>query len=133
MNGTICGKQLMKDVLTRTGGAHPRLMLTTEDFIRLRDGEDRIYKTERENILRRADELAAKREDGQYDTPLCTYRIPDGIRLLSTSRQVLDRVMVLSFAWKFTEKEEYLERAVAEMESAARFPDSCNTIWCELW
>ena len=123
MNGTICGKQLMKDVLVRTGGAHPRLMLTTEDFIRLRDGEDMIYKTERENILRRADELAAKKEDGQYDTPLCTYRIPDGIRLLSTSRQVLDRVMVLSFAWKFTEKEEYLERAVAEMESAARFPD----------
>ena len=123
MTGQINGKQVLKDVLFHTGGAHPRLMLTAADFARLRGEAGTVYRAGRENVLRRADALIEKAEDGSYRDPLCTYRIPDGIRLLHTSRQVLDRVMTLAMAWQFTEKEEYARRAVAELESAARFPD----------
>ena len=123
MLGTIDGKQVLSDALFHTSGAHPRIILKTEDFARLRDGDDEIYRAGRQNILNNANSLIEKDENGAYKNALCTYVIPDGIRLLSTSRRVLDRIISLSMAWQFTGKDEYAQRAIDELESAARFPD----------
>lgn len=123
MNGTIEGKKVLSDALFHTSGAHPRIILKIEDFARLRNEQGDIYRAGRDNIIRTAEALIQKNDDGSYCDPLCTYVIPDGIRLLSTSRKVLDRVMCLAMAWHFTDKDEYAQRAIDEMESALRFPD----------
>lgn len=123
MNGTINGKQLLADSRMQTGSIHPRIILNEEDFSRLRNEQNAIYQAGRENILKAADILIAKNENGNYQEPLCTYVIPDGIRLLATSRKVLDRIMTLAMAWQFTGNDHYAQRAFDELESAARFPD----------
>ncbi len=56
--------------------------------------------------------------------PPSRYEIPDGLRLLATSRRVLRRVLLLAFLYKMDpSRRDYLERAWKELEAAARFPD----------
>ncbi len=56
-------------------------------------------------------------------TPPKTYDIPDGRRLLSTSRAVLDRVRTLATLWLLTDEHQYVDRAYEELATAAAFPD----------
>jgi hypothetical protein len=51
------------------------------------------------------------------------YEIPDGLRLLATSRRVLDRVYLLALMYRLEGDASYLERAWKELEAAANFPD----------
>ncbi len=51
------------------------------------------------------------------------YEIPDGLRLLATSRRVLDRSYCLSMAWQMTGDAKYLQRLWVEPEAAGNFPD----------
>ncbi len=56
------------------------------------------------------------------------YAIPDGLRLLATSRRVLRRVRLLALLYHLDgdrppKRKAYLERAWKELEAAARFPD----------
>jgi hypothetical protein len=51
------------------------------------------------------------------------YEIPDGLRLLSTSRKVLDRVSLLGFLWQMDGDPRWAERAGRELEAVAAFPD----------
>ena len=55
-----------------------------------------------------------------------TYKIPDGLRLLATSRRVLSRVTLLAFLFHMEGGDlakAFLDRAWKELEAAARFPD----------
>jgi hypothetical protein len=65
-------------------------------------------------MLKKADGIMGKRP---------VTRIKTGRRLLSVSRECLDRVMHLSAAWRFSGKEVYLKRAEMEMLAAAGFTD----------
>jgi hypothetical protein len=49
--------------------------------------------------------------------------IPDGLRLLATSRRVLDRVSALSLVGTIERDPRYAARAWAELQAAAAFPD----------
>jgi hypothetical protein len=51
------------------------------------------------------------------------YSIPDGRRLLSTSRRVKERVRQLAFLYLLEGEKSYMERAWAELEAAAQFKD----------
>lgn len=51
------------------------------------------------------------------------YEIPDGLRLLTTSRRVRDRVMTLALAYRLNHDRRFLERTWKELEAAAAFPD----------
>ena len=55
----------------------------------------------------------------------CRYEIPDGLRLLGTSRRVLRRVQVLALLHRLGEGpgRVWLERAWRELLAASRFPD----------
>ncbi len=96
---------------------HPRLILTRGDVERLRrrrdtdaDFADRVRR-----VRKRADEF--------MEAPVATYDIPDGKRLLATSRLVLDRVQTLALFARLDEDTAYAERAWRELEAAAAFPD----------
>ena len=96
--------------------SHPRIILTAEDFARLRDNKDKgLTKCLVDAVLKQADSI--------LDQPPRIYEIPDGVRLLHTSRAIEYRVMYLSYAYQITGEEKYAARAAKEIEAACAFPD----------
>jgi hypothetical protein len=71
----------------------------------------RIYA----EVKRSADEILA--------APVSRYEKPDGRRLLSVSRRVLDRVRTLAMVFRLEGDPRYAERAWKELEAAAAFSD----------
>jgi hypothetical protein len=106
-----------EEILKTLRPAHPRLKLDADAFARLRklvasDGlAGRIYKQIKSNARKM---LTSKPS---------TYEIPDGRRLLSVSRRVLDRVRTLAFVHRIEGRGPYARRAWAELEAAAQFKD----------
>ncbi|MBP3605309.1 MAG: heparinase II/III family protein [Clostridia bacterium] len=95
---------------------HPRIVMTDADFARLRENKDRGLTA---NIVKKILEQA----DSFLELPPRVYEIPDGIRLLSTSRAMQSRIQYCAFAYQVTGEEKYAARAVKEIEAAAAFPD----------
>ena len=95
---------------------HPRIIMTEADFVRLRENREvGAYKPLLDKMIADADKLLS--------APVSEYVIPDGVRLLVTSRRVQERLMTLSFAYRITDEKKYLDRAVLEIEAACAFPD----------
>ncbi len=95
---------------------HPRIMMTEADFARLRDNKDKgLTKNLVDKVLTMADDL--------LNQPPRIYEIPDGVRLLPTSRAMQYRLYYLCFAYHITGEEKYAARAVEEIKAAAAFPD----------
>jgi hypothetical protein len=96
---------------------HPRVMAVpaTFDAVRaaVRGGglPARIYA----EVKKSADQTLA--------APVSTYEKPDGKRLLSVSRRVLDRVRTLALVYQVEGDRRYADRAWKELEAAAAFPD----------
>ncbi len=103
--------------LERLRTDHPRLSLDTGRLARVRQdmAADPTLARGAADRLRLARNL--------LDDPVATYEKPDGKRLLSVSRKVLDRVTTLSFARWLDGDRRFTERAWREMEAAAAFPD----------
>lgn len=97
--------------------AHPRLLASSNDFIRLRAQvrSDATLRGWHDTMRRHATKLLKE--------PPSKYEIPDGLRLLSTSRRVLDRVYTLALCFRIGGDPLYAQRAWAELEAAAAFPD----------
>ena len=97
-------------------GHHPRIIVTAEDFARLRENREiGIYKRLAECAIAKAEKIV--------DAPPEHFRIPDGIRLLFVAQEVQRRVIYHSLAYHITGEEKYAARAVKEIEAAAAFPD----------
>ena len=95
---------------------HPRLILTEKDYQRIRaHRSEGVYKMICDKVIAESEVLLAKPEN--------TYRIPDGIRLLSVSRDILHRVLTLGTAFNITGDERYAQRCYDELLAAANFPD----------
>lgn len=104
-------------VLKSLRSGHPRLIVLKEDVARLKravrkPGEEkdafaRLY-VEAERLL---------------GAPPVRYEIPDGLRLLRTSRECMNRMYLLGFVWRMTGEERFAERAFKDLEAAAGFPD----------
>ncbi len=105
------------EIISKLKPGHPRLFLSAEDFSTLRS------QTKTHPPL--ASNWAKSVEGGQKiiaEEP-STYEIPDGKRLLATSRRVLDRVSRLAVLYQIEGDAAYLDRAWAELSTAAQFPD----------
>ncbi len=96
--------------------SHPRIIMTEADFSRLRENRN-------EGITKRIVDHMIAEADLVLDAPVSEYVIPDGVRLLATSRRVEERILHCAFAYHITGEEKYAARAVREMEAAAAFPD----------
>lgn len=96
---------------------HPRLLARAEDFRRLHDlivAEPAVAEWAK-SIRAEADRL--------LEAPPSEYAIPDGKRLLATSRQVLERATTLGLYFRLSEDRRYAERLWRELEAAAKFKD----------
>jgi hypothetical protein len=105
------------EILGRISKSHPRLLATNEDFNRLRESvkSDTQLKSWTASLRKSADKM--------LEEPASIYEIPDGLRLLSTSRRVVSRVYTLALLHRLEGNRKYAERAWKELDAAAHFPD----------
>jgi hypothetical protein len=96
---------------------HPRLLASRADFDALK------LRVQNEPWARQTFARVRGEADKILDRSPSKYEIPDGKRLLATSRRVLDRSHVLSMAWKISGERRYLDRLWTEVEAAGNFPD----------
>lgn len=67
--------------------------------------------------------LRARADSFLSDDYLPRHEIPDGLRLLATSRRVLERVATLGLVGRVENDRRYRERVWRELQAAAAFPD----------
>lgn len=106
-----------REILASLRREHPRLLATKADFSNLKQrvaGEPRL----REWQTQLRQEAAAL-----LDQPPSKYEIPDGKRLLATSRRVLGRVQTLGLLWQLEADRRWADRAWRELDAAAQFKD----------
>ena len=98
-------------------GVHPRIMANAADFDRLREQSQTNEKIKlwAGNAVESATRLLEKAPS--------EYNIPDGLRLLNTSRETLNRLTNLGFAYQITRDTKFAERAWKEMEKVCSYPD----------
>jgi hypothetical protein len=97
--------------------SRPRILATESDFDR---ATGLVGTDDRAAAWFEAVEADAER---LLDEPAEEYEIPDGKRLLGTSRSVLGRVLNLGTAYRLTGEERYADRLWLELDAAADFPD----------
>ncbi|MCY2954931.1 MAG: heparinase II/III family protein [Planctomycetota bacterium] len=96
---------------------HPRLMLTDARLGELkgRYKQDALVQRYVKDLLDEADRLLDAR-------PL-RYEIPDGLRLLSVSRECLRRVSTQALAYRLTEDQRYARAALRDLRAVCAFQD----------
>lgn len=94
---------------------HPRLLLADFDHPRSVIKNDPVAAAWYAKIKSAADVL--------LDKPPVTYQIPDGTRLLATSREAQHRVYTLSFAYAVEGDTGYRDRIWAELAAVCAFPN----------
>lgn len=96
---------------------HPRLLASAADFAALKQriASDATLKTWFDALVKRGDAL--------IDQAPSIYIIPDGLRLLNTSRAVVNRTYTLGLLFQLTEDKKYAVREWSELEAASKFPD----------
>ena len=105
------------EILGSLRPSHPRLLAADEDFARVKQQAATNEPSRRM--------LAKIRNAGtrMLEQPPSTYEIPDGLRLLSTSRRVLQRSYTLALLARIDHDSRWRERLWSELEAAAAFPD----------
>ena len=115
LNPPIPSQPFLETQLKKT---HPRLLVTPDDFAR-------VKRLIRENDLARRwyDKLRQEAQKILGDLP-CRYRTKgsEGV-ILEESRTVLRRVYLLAFLQRLEGGNRYAQRLWQELDSAARFPD----------
>ncbi|MCX6902976.1 MAG: heparinase II/III family protein [Verrucomicrobia bacterium] len=104
-------------ILTTLRPDHPRVMARPEtwDGIQFLVAKGGLPAKLYAEVKRSADQMLA--------APVSKYEKPDGRRLLSVSRQVLDRVRTLALVSRLDGDPRYANRTWQELEAAAGFPD----------
>lgn len=117
-SGTIKEVSLaqVQDALKQAAKPHPRLFLSDQqlsDVMQNIKTSDEL-KALHEEIIRQADGLIKRKP---------VERIKTGKRLLGISREALERLLALSWAYRTSSDEKYLKRAEQEMLAIAEFSD----------
>ncbi len=101
---------------------HPRLLASGEDFAALKSklGSDEQLRSWHAKVQNQAKDIIAASPS--------KYEIPDGLRLLATSRRVMNRMVTLGLLYQLKPSEgptaqDLVNRAWQELDAAANFPD----------
>ena len=105
------------EILKLVKPAHPRLILSAEDCAKLK------ARVASEAQLKQWHEDLKKAAASVLTSSPSKYEIPDGLRLLATSRRVLERVRLLALLYRLDGDRKYADRAWKELEAAAAFKD----------
>ena len=105
------------NILAHLTQGHPRLLATSEDFAQLKARMASAAQLQSWHT-----NLQAQAKDIMSAAP-SRYEIPDGLRLLATSRRVMNRVYTLALLYHLDGEQRYAERAWQELAAAASFQD----------
>ena len=126
------GDKLVSDLNEYSGGAHPYLMVDREGFERLR------YYAEMDATMQKYIASLEKThgvDSSKYKAAPNTYRLTDGKRLLSISRDVMNKTISWALLAKLYEVKDpalsarYAERCWDELEAACNFSDGKYLSW----
>lgn len=99
---------------------HPFILANREEFDRART---QLEKPDGDAYIQAACRYALEQADCLLKTQPCEYYFSDGERLLEVSREVLNRIITLGFAWQLTGRQEYADRGWAELLQVCGFDD----------
>jgi len=99
---------------------HPFVLANQAQFGRVRTA---LAEPEGDSYIKNAYGYAIEQADSLLDTSPCEYFFSDGTRLLEVSREVLNRMVTLGFAWQITGETKYVERGWLELEQVCGFAD----------
>jgi hypothetical protein len=113
---TIASAQADRSTATPNPPDHPRILLLKgeEAAIRQTIATDEIWKKLDRFIINECDKIIMEPH---------VERVLIGRRLLDKSREALRRIFYLSYAWRMTSDNKYLERAEKEMLAVSSFSD----------
>lgn len=100
-------------------GQHPRLQLNAEGFDRIRNTDNALKISFKNEALSLANWYITELE--RNGAP--QYVIDGGGRLLGVSRKVLERIYAFSFAYQMTWDMKYVNAAYTYLEAVCAFPD----------
>ena len=105
------------DPLATLKPLHPRILCSATDFTKLKETikTDPMAAAMAQTVIRQADK--------DLEKFLPQHVLPDGKRLLSTSRDVKNRMQTLGLAWQLTGDKKYPEGAWRVLQAAGNFPD----------
>lgn len=109
----LSGEAILKTL--RPG--HPRLLMSNDGFDALKK------RVETDPVLREWDKTLCREADKVLTAGLPKHELPDGKRLLSTSRSVLRRTYTLAVMYRLHGDRKYVERLWKDLEAVAAFPD----------
>lgn len=105
------------DILSRLNKTRPRLLISNDVLARVKDN------IQKHTLAKKWYEVLRDKAERMLKAPPSQYNIPDGLRLLGTSRQVLERTYTLALLYLLDGDKRYVERVWAELEAAGKFPD----------
>ncbi len=120
-------KKQLKEDISRASVSHPFVLATKESFDIVRDeyihNDFSYYKGALcKYVLDNADALLDK---SIY--PVSEYVLDEEDSILPVSREVINRIVILGYAWQITGNKKYAERGWEELESVCSFDDWCNS------
>ncbi|MFT3935195.1 MAG: DUF4962 domain-containing protein [Chitinophagaceae bacterium] len=104
-------------VLATLNKQHPRIIATAADFERV------AALKETDPYVKEAFAKLYGIGDKIINEPVAKFVIPDGLRLLATSRRVLGWVSTWSFLYRVTKEKRFADRAWQELYAASQFPN----------
>src|SRR6185503_16569491 len=105
------------EILKSLRHEHPRLLANADEFSALKKRAAANAQLRGWHAQLRAEAVKIVSESPSK------YEIPDGLRLLGTSRPVVQRMQTLGLVYRLDGNKRCVERAWQEMEAAANFPD----------
>lgn len=114
----IDGEQVLSDLIEKNGlYAHPRIIMSEDKFAKLKKhiNDNSVTAILLEKLRNEADRI--------MNASVCQYEIPDGIRLLETSKRIQRRIAALAMAYNIFGDEKYAQRCYKELEAACNFKD----------
>jgi hypothetical protein len=103
------------NILARLKPGHPRLLASEQDFAILKErlAHEPLLQSWHSKLQTQAEQILTN--------PPSRYEIPDGLRLLATSRRVATRVQTLGLLYRLDPQPRYAERMWQELSAAAAF------------
>jgi|GEM_PF-1275186 len=115
------GDEIVREMYTHLqGDVHPRVMLRQDDFDRLKSyiNTDETFTAWYNNLVSRYGP-----ESSEFKKAPVEYALTDGVRLLSRSREAMNRIIPMSLLYKLSGNKQYAERVWSEVNALCRFPD----------
>lgn len=96
---------------------HPRVMMNKQMYDRI------VYNYANDELVKEWGDKIIAEADHYLIASMPTYSIPDGYRLLATSRDVYSRSRTLSMAYILTKDKKYSDNLYQVFQAAGSFPD----------